>query len=81
VTLDRGQETLNDGGGRVVKATQAMETSMTAVVGATVCRCVRRTGEGTVAATAVIGRCAVEEEERRWAAGDGGGGEGCDLPA
>jgi hypothetical protein len=79
VTLDRGREILDGGGGgRVVKAMQARETPMTAFVGATMCRCGRRTGEGTTAAIAVMGRCVVGEEERRGAAGDGGGGEGCD---
>jgi hypothetical protein len=79
--LDSGRETLDDSGGEVVKAMQKTETSMTAVVGVTVCRCGRRTGEGAAAATAVMGRCAVGEEARRGVAGDGGGGEGCGLPA
>jgi hypothetical protein len=79
VTLDGGREILDGGGGGgVVKAMQARETPMTAFVGATMCRCGQRTGEGTTAATAVMGRCVVGEEERRGAAGDGGRGEGCD---
>jgi hypothetical protein len=79
-TLDRGRETLDDGGGGVVKVMQATETFMTAVIGATVCRCGRKTGEGAAAATAVMGRCTVGEEARQGAVGDGGGGEGCGLP-
>jgi hypothetical protein len=55
-----------------MKAMQATETSMTAVIGATVCRCGRRTREGAAAATVVIGSCTVGEEARRGAVGDGG---------